>query len=195
MADEMIDRPMAQPKPIVWQPVVEGDEQWFRSSRAGEILDGLVSYGFDFRAFMARHRVRVGQSYWQLWNAKSSEEPEIRAELQYGLERPSGGRFEFLCTHLWGLSWVDCDGMRVHVLETCERRLVLDALDLRAMFNRQRLEPMSLRLWREASESARAREIRGESAGLALGLLLDELERYSVIELLEQNEIDPGKFL
>lgn len=169
-----------------WLPVVFGNEQWFWSARARGALQAYVSEGFDLEAFARRH---VEQRSWLGSDIERSEQGRAGA---------SDDGLRFMCAHRAGLSWVDAsdDVMRIVVADSAERTIVLDARDLQMMLDRPPLPPMTLRLWREASTNLeRAQDIRGESVAGAFGLLLDELERYSVRELFERNEIPLSKFL
>lgn len=169
---------------IEWQEVVDGEERYFRSPRAAEVVDGMaLMYGLDFRAFMAEHAERASKSYWQL--KKEGKEAEIR-----GAPAPVGpGRAEsadrFEAWHLYRLSWLVYAGEMycIVVIDTCERRLVMEAQDVRQIVRRDVIPPLTLRLWREASQPPAM-----SFSHQVCVMLLDELERYSIAELLDRHQ-------
>lgn len=160
-----------------WVAVGDGDGRHYRSARSVDIIEYAIEKGARFEEFLARHAERSGMMPLKL------DSIDERGET-------------FCVAHRFNLSWLrwmqhEREHVRIIAVDTCERRLVMESYDLKMIFNGQRLSAEKLRLWRQDSESP----VHESMNNGVVSRLLDELERYSIQEVLHENGIDGSKFV
>ncbi len=151
-----------------------------RSARVEDPLRIWAEEGVDVEAFVRKHAdPAIG------WSERS--------EAKYVWDAVGSGTFT---GH--GLSFMDgpprYDGMRVILVDTAERTLLIESYDLRFMLEQKPLSKEALVCWRAGAEAARETGEPIRSAAEATLLLLDEIERLMILDRFEQNEVDLGKF-
>lgn len=164
---------------VEWREVERGGQHYWVSAES--IASAFVErLGDDFDAFLSRHDERSSVSIAPTDNHEPLE----------------GRQDDFKYWHGIDLSSCELDGepVQIIVVDTCERRLVGEASDWRRWFTGSRLPAETLRLWRIGSQRARETGITIDTAGNIIELLLDDLERASVLEVLALNEIEPDEF-
>lgn len=129
---------MADTWRLDWREVIKGTERYWQSARSVDIVETFENMlALDFVVFMRKHDERSGSKYLEL--ARRDPAPGIIEEkpVMRACVRPAASE-NFRATHLHNLSWVECEGAiyRIIVVDTCERRLVMEAFDLRQWLGR-----------------------------------------------------------